>query len=100
MSWLQFALGLMGGVVLTILSWAAIFAAASTAGATADPVGAVALLAGVVVGSLSWFAVLTGVVSLAVRQVRGVWSTVVDLVSGLGLVCFGAVLGVRSVREV
>jgi putative LysE/RhtB family amino acid efflux pump len=84
---------------LTILSWAAIFAAASTAGATADTAGAVALLAGVAVGSLSWFAALTGIVSLARRRVRGAWLTVIDLLSGLGLVVFGAVLGVRSVRE-
>jgi putative LysE/RhtB family amino acid efflux pump len=142
-SWLQLALGVLGGVVLvligvrtlwsawrvrlggedegevatprrafltavaatasnplTVLSWAAIFAAASTAGATAEVAGAVALLAGVAVGSLSWFVVLTGVVSLARTRVSGVWLTVVDLVSGLGLVAFGAVLGVRSVREV
>lgn len=85
---------------LTILSWAAIFAATSTAGATSSPAGALALLAGVAVGSMSWFAVLTGVVSLARRRVRGSWLAAVDVVSGLGLVGFGAVLGVRSVREV
>jgi putative LysE/RhtB family amino acid efflux pump len=85
---------------LTILSWAAIFAAASTAVATSSAAGAVALLAGVAAGSLSWFALLTGVVALARRRVRGVWLTVVDLLSGLGLIGFGAVLGARSIREV
>jgi putative LysE/RhtB family amino acid efflux pump len=142
-SWLQLALGLLGGVTLvvigvrtlwaasrvrlggevdhevasprrafltavaatasnplTIISWAAIFAAASVAGAANSAPTAVALLVGVAVGSMAWFATLTIVVSLARRRVRGGWLVAVDVVSGLGLVGFGAVLGVRSVREV
>ena len=142
-SWLQVALGLLGGAVLlgiglrtlwqawrvrfgaettdevasarrafltatgatasnplTIVSWAAIFAAASTAGAASSPGGAIALLAGVGIGSISWFVVLTTLVTLARRRVRGGWLTAVDMVSGLGLVGFGAALGVRSAREV
>jgi putative LysE/RhtB family amino acid efflux pump len=142
-SWLQLALGLIGGTVLvviglrtlwaawrvrlggesadevsswrrafltavaatasnplTIVSWAAIFAAASTAGATRTATGALALLCGVALGSASWFAVLTGAVALARQRVRGAWLVAVDVVSGLGLVAFGGVLGVRSVRDV
>jgi putative LysE/RhtB family amino acid efflux pump len=141
-SWLQLALGLVGGVVLvvigartlwsawrvrlggesadevssrrrafltavaatasnplTIISWAAIFAAASTAGATRTAAGAIALLCGVAVGSASWFAALTGVVSLARQRVRGAWLVAVDVVSGLGLVVFGGVLGVRTLHD-
>ena len=142
-SWLQLALGLVGGVVLvvigartlwsawrvrlggeiadevssrrrafltavaatasnplTIISWAAIFAAASTAGAARTATGAVALLCGVALGSASWFAVLTGVVAAARQRVRGGWLVAVDVVSGLGLVTFGGALGVRTVRDV
>lgn len=141
-SWLQIALGLLGGAVLvaiglrtlwqawrvrfgaethdevasarrafltgagatasnplTIISWAAIFAAASTAGAASSPGGAVALLAGVGIGSVTWFVVLTGLVAIARRRVRGGWLAAVDALSGLGLVGFGTVLGVRSARE-
>ena len=85
---------------LTIVSWAGIFAAASIAGAASTAGGALALLVGVAVGSLGWFAVLTLVVSLARGRVRGAWLTAVDVVSGLGLVAFGAVLGVRSTAEI
>jgi putative LysE/RhtB family amino acid efflux pump len=84
---------------LTILSWAAIFAAASTAGAARTAPGAVALLLGVGTGSFAWFASLTGGVGLARRRVRDSWLVGVDVVSGIGLVGFGTVLGVHSVRE-
>jgi putative LysE/RhtB family amino acid efflux pump len=94
------AVGATASNPLTIVSWAAIFAAATTAGAASTAPGAVALLAGVATGSLSWFAILTVVVSLARRRVRGGWLAVVDVVSGIGLMGFGTVLGVRSVREV
>jgi putative LysE/RhtB family amino acid efflux pump len=85
---------------LTILSWAAIFAAASTAGAARTASGAAALLLGVAVGSFAWFASLTGGVDLARRRVRDSWLVAVDVGSGLGLVGFGTVLGVHAVREV
>lgn len=95
------AVGATASNPLTVLSWAAIFAAASTAGATRTPSGALALLLGVGIGSAAWFAVLSAIVSLARRRLQGGgWLAVVDAVSGLGLIGFGAVLGVRSVREV
>ncbi len=84
---------------LTILSWAAIFAAASTAGAARTPTGALALLLGVGVGSFAWFATLTGGVGLARRRIRDRWLVGVDVASGLGLIGFGSVLGVHAVRE-
>ena len=85
---------------LTIISWAAIFAAASAAGATQTAPGAIALLCGVALGSASWFAVLTGVVALARHRVRGAWLVAVDVVSGIGLVVFGGALGVRTLQDV
>jgi putative LysE/RhtB family amino acid efflux pump len=94
------AVGATASNPLTVVSWAAIFAAASTAGAVSTTPGAVALLVGVALGSAGWFAVLTTAVTLARRRVRGGWLALVDLVSGVGLVVFGGVLGVRAVREV
>jgi putative LysE/RhtB family amino acid efflux pump len=85
---------------LTIISWAAIFAAASTAGASRTPTGALALLLGVALGSASWFAVLTAAVALARQRVHGAWLVAVDVVSGLGLVACGGVLGVRTAHDV
>lgn len=94
------AVGATASNPLTIISWGAIFAATSTAGVTSSPLGAASLLTGVAVGSAAWFVALTGVVGLARQRVRGGWLVAVDVVSSLGLVGFGTVLGVRSVREV
>ena len=62
------ALGATASNPLTIASWAAVFAAASTAGAT-EGAAVLALLAGVGLGSLTWMVLLTGGVSLARRYV-------------------------------
>src|SRR4051794_18126233 len=83
---------------LTIASWAAIFAAASTAGAVtagggagnaasgADPGGgAVLLLAGVGLGSLTWMCLLTGGIALARHSVGDRFVRAVDLFAGAGL---------------
>src|ERR1700750_1771798 len=53
---------------LTIASWAAVLAAASTAGA-AHGAAVLTLLAGVGLGSLTWMSLLTGGVSVARRLV-------------------------------
>lgn len=84
---------------LTIVSWAAIFAAASTAAAARTPVGAVSLLLGVGVGSATWFVTLTGLIALFRARVGRPALAAVDVLSGLGLVGFGVALGVRSARE-
>ncbi|MGB8649851.1 MAG: LysE family transporter [Mycobacteriales bacterium] len=78
---------------LTVVSWAAIFSAAS---ADAAPVP---LVAGVGLGSLTWvttLAVLTAVMrkAVGVRAVR-----VADGVAGLGLVGFGGALGWRTLHH-
>src|SRR3954451_13531960 len=58
---------------LTIASWAAVFAAASTAGAVAASgggwAGAPLLLAGVGIGSMTWMCLLTGGIALARHSV-------------------------------
>jgi putative LysE/RhtB family amino acid efflux pump len=84
---------------LTILSWGAIFAAASTADAASTTGRAVALLAGVGVGSISWFAILTLAVSVARRRVGDRVLRAVDAGAGIGILGFAGVLGLRVARE-
>ena len=78
----------------TILSWAAVFAAASSAGAD-GPVGLLVL--GVGLGTLTWFTLL----SLVLHAVRSRFTEralrVVDAGAGLGILGFAGVLGVRAV---
>jgi putative LysE/RhtB family amino acid efflux pump len=83
---------------LTIASWAAVFAAASTAGA-ASGAGAVPLLAGVGLGSLTWMALLAGGVSVARRWVGPRLLRTVDGVAGAGLLGFGGLLAYRTLRD-
>ena len=84
---------------LTIASWAAVFAAATTAGATSTTGGTIALLIGVGLGSLAWHVVLTGVVGVARTRVTDRGLQLVDLVAGTGLVVFGGLLGLHAVRD-
>jgi putative LysE/RhtB family amino acid efflux pump len=91
-------LGATASNPLTIISWAAIFAAASTAGA-AKGAAVLTLLAGVGLGSLSWMVLLTGGVSLAGRFIGDRMLRAVDGVAGLGLVAFGGLLAVRTLRD-
>jgi putative LysE/RhtB family amino acid efflux pump len=84
---------------LTILSWGAVFAAASTANAVSTSAHAVALLAGVGVGSICWFALLTTLVSFARPRVGDRLLRAVDAGAGIGVLGFAGVLGVRAARE-
>jgi putative LysE/RhtB family amino acid efflux pump len=83
---------------LTIASWAAVFAAASTAGA-APAAEAALLLAGVGLGSLTWMTVLAGSVAAARRRVGPRLLRAVDGVAGAGVLAFGGLLAVRTLRE-
>ena len=84
---------------LTILSWAAIFAAASTAEVASGGTATVALLIGVAAGSFAWMAALSTAVSLARRRVGPSAVRTVDVVAGTGLLGFAGLLGWRSLRE-
>jgi putative LysE/RhtB family amino acid efflux pump len=84
---------------LTIASWAAIFAAASTAGATDSAGGTALLLAGVGIGSLSWMTILATGVSLGRRWIGDRTLRAVDTVAGLGIAGFGVALGHRTLQE-
>ena len=84
---------------LTIASWAAIFAAASAAGAAHTAGGAVLLVAGVGLGSLAWVSALaTG--TAAARQAIGKRAIrAADALAGLGLVGFGGALAYNALLE-
>ena len=84
---------------LTIASWAALFAAASVAGAADTAPSAVALLAGVGLGSLTSVTALAVGVSLSRRWVGPRLLRTVDTVAGAGLLGFAGVLGWRTLRE-
>ena len=80
---------------LTIATWAAVFAAASTAslGAAASSTGAVLLLAGVGLGTLTAFSALTALVALVRSRFGPRLLATVDVVAGSGL------LGWRSAHD-
>jgi putative LysE/RhtB family amino acid efflux pump len=84
---------------LTIASWAALFAAASVAGAADSPATAVALLAGVGLGSLTSVSAMAFGVSLTRRWVGPRLLRTVDTVAGTGLLGFAGVLGYRTLNE-
>ena len=84
---------------LTVASWAAIFAAASTARFTANASDTVALLLGILVGSLAWHVVLSVGMRAVGRRVsdRGLqWA---DAAAGLGMIGYGGLLGLRTLHD-
>jgi putative LysE/RhtB family amino acid efflux pump len=84
---------------LTIASWAAVFAAASTAGAAAAGPSAALLLAGVGLGSLACMSLLAGGVSVARRWVGPRMLRAVDGIAGAGILGFGGLLAFRTLRD-
>jgi putative LysE/RhtB family amino acid efflux pump len=93
------SLGATASNPLTIASWAALFAAASVAGAADSPTSAVALLTGVGLGSLTSVTVLAVGVSLTRRWVGPRLLRTVDTVAGAGLLGFAGVLGYRTLHD-
>jgi putative LysE/RhtB family amino acid efflux pump len=92
------ALGATASNPLTIASWAAVFAAASTAGA-AEGAATLTLLAGVGLGSMAWMTILTGGVALLRRWVGDRMLRTVDGLAGIGLLGFGGLLAFRTFRD-
>ncbi len=84
---------------LTIVSWAAIFGAAATASLVATPQGAVALVAGVGLGSATWFLGLAAVAARVGSRLGPRALGLIDVVAGVGLLAFAALLGVRTLRD-
>jgi putative LysE/RhtB family amino acid efflux pump len=77
----------------TIASWAAIFAAASGAGAADAPA---LLVAGVGAGSLCWVTLLSAATATARRAVGPRAIRVADWVAGVGLIAFGCALAAAA----
>ncbi len=77
----------------TIASWAAIFAAASGAGAADAPA---LLVTGVGVGSLCWVTLLATGTAAARRAVGARAVRIADAIAGAGLIAFGCALAVRA----
>ena len=84
---------------MTIASWAAIFTAASTADLVGSGFTASALVGGVAVGTFGWFLALSLGLSLARRRVGERLLVAVDVVSGVALLGFAALLGYRTVSD-
>ena len=87
---------------LTIATWAAIFAAASSAslgGAAGTPTGAGLLLGGVGLGTLSAFSFLTLLTTLGRSRFGPRLLATVDVVAGTGLLGFAGVLGWRTAHD-
>jgi putative LysE/RhtB family amino acid efflux pump len=84
---------------MTIASWAAIFTAASTADLVGSGFTASALVGGVAVGTFAWFLALSLALSVARRRVGERLLVVVDVVSGVALLGFAALLGWRTVSD-
>jgi putative LysE/RhtB family amino acid efflux pump len=83
----------------TIVSWGAIFAAASTAGLVHTTATAVLLVAGVTIGSLTWVIVLATGVALARRSMSPRAVRVTNGGAGAGMIGFGAVLAYTTTHE-
>ena len=77
----------------TIASWAAIFAAASGAGAADTPA---LLVIGVGLGSLVWVTLLAAGTATARRAVGARAVRIADAIAGAGLIAFGCVLAFRA----
>jgi putative LysE/RhtB family amino acid efflux pump len=84
---------------LTIASWAAIFAAASTADLVTSSFKASALVAGVAAGTFTWFLALSVGLSLARRRVGSRLLVVVDAISGIALLGFAGLLAWRTIAD-
>jgi putative LysE/RhtB family amino acid efflux pump len=77
----------------TIASWAAIFAAASGAGAADAPA---LLITGVGLGSLCWVTLLATGTAAARRAVGERAVRIADAIAGAGLIAFGCALAARA----
>ncbi len=93
------SLGATASNPATIISWSAIFAAATTAGATDSAASAVLLVAGVAVGSATWGATLATLVGLSRRRFNDRALRWVDIVAGAGIAGFGTALAYSTVSD-
>jgi putative LysE/RhtB family amino acid efflux pump len=84
---------------LTIASWAAVFAAASTAGIAESTNSAIVFVAGVGLGSMAWVTILALGVAAARQRVGPRLLKTLDAAAGTAIVGFGALLAWRTLHE-
>ena len=84
---------------LTIASWAAIFSAASAAGAASSFSTAVLLVAGVGLGSALWDVALATGTAVVCQFVGDRALRAVDVIAGAGLLGFGGLLAYRTLND-
>jgi len=83
----------------TIISWAAVFAAASTAGAVRSSSGATLLVLGVALGSLTWMSLLASGLAATRRRIGPRSLRTIDGLAGVGLIGFGGAVGYTSIER-
>lgn len=83
----------------TIAPWAAIFAAASAAGAARSTDGAVLLVVGVALGSLAWVSTLATATAIARRAIGERAIRFADALAGLGMLGFGGALAYSASHD-
>ena len=84
---------------LTILTWAAVFSGAAAANVAGGPATAAAFVIGIGLGSLLFHLGLSGVSAAVGGRLGPTALAWTDAVSGIGLIGFGTLLGIRTVRE-
>lgn len=84
---------------LTILTWGAVFSGAAVADVAGSPSAAAAFVVGIGLGSLLFHLVLARVAGALGTRMGDTALRWTDAISGAGLVGFGLLLGVRTVRD-
>lgn len=84
---------------LTILTWAAVFSGAAVADVASGSASAAAFIVGIGLGSLGFHLGLSGIAAAVGGRVGTTALTWTDAVSGAGLIGFGTLIGVRTVRD-
>jgi putative LysE/RhtB family amino acid efflux pump len=83
----------------TIISWAAIFAAAGTAAVIHAPADSFLLVAGAGIGSLTWVSVLATGTAAAGRAIGKRAIALADAIAGLGMLGFAGAVGYGALRD-
>lgn len=83
---------------LTIISWGAVFGGAAVADVAGSPQAAAVFVLAIGLGSLAFHVVLSAGMALLGDHISETGLRIVDGVAGAGLVLFGGLLAVRTVR--
>jgi putative LysE/RhtB family amino acid efflux pump len=84
---------------LTIVSWAAVFAAASTAEIASSDSRSALMVGGVLAGSFVWMAILAASLTLVRRRIGDRGLRLLDAASGTGILLFAGALGWRTLEQ-